>query len=130
MKKFESASVLSSAEAEAVYNKCASFEKLEAYMPDQIEDWLVEDDEVSFQIRGMTHLTLAYQEKTPFKKVIIRSVHAPFAIELMVEITDTEDSGSCAVKTTLLADLNPMLAMLASRPLQYLVDTISVKLAE
>jgi hypothetical protein len=129
MKKFQSVSAVANSTAEEVYRRCSSFEMLGAMMPEQIVNWSVDGEQCSFDIQGMASLTLVYKEKVPYQKVLITSLKAPFSIELLIEINADLNPDSCSCKTTLWADLNPMLAMLASRSLQHLADIINQKLA-
>lgn len=127
MKHFISTPLISCLSCETLYDRISSFDNLRELMPEQIINWQSGDDACTFEIKGMTRLSLKYAERVPLRKVRIEAVNPPFPIELSVELTEGVDQGIICC-TLLKADLNPMLAMLASRPLQHLVDTINRKL--
>jgi hypothetical protein len=128
MKTFRSEAIISSRPVEMLFGRVSSFDGIQELMPEQIINWTVNGDECSFTIRNMADISLKYRERAENSFVKIVSVKAPFDLVLTISF---EPAGpeQVACRTTLEAHLNPMLAMLASRPLQHLVDTISRNLA-
>jgi hypothetical protein len=129
MKHFQSKELESDRSAEELYPIISDFHNLGRLMPEQILDWDVSgDDTCSFTIKNMADISLTYQKRVTDRYVVIESLQAPFRLELTIDLSRVKGHRT-ACNTSLKADLNPMLAMLASRALQHLVDSINLKLA-
>lgn len=86
-------------------------------MPDQVADWVSDSNSCSFNIKGMASLGMAYESKTPDSEIRIkRQGKAPFDFFLTCHIGKTDDANA-TLKLVFDADLNPMLKMLAEKPL-------------
>jgi len=130
MKQIESERVVINNSKELIYNFLSNFNNFGKLMPEQIINWNSTDDSCSFTIKGLTELNMKIKEKTPFDQIIIESdSKVPFTFELkwyfkVVEINKTE------AQLIFIADLNPMLNMMVSKPLQNFVNILVVKLKE
>lgn len=101
---------------------------LENLMPEQIIDFKAEENRCSFTIKGMTSLSLVIDEAVEYQRIkLIPEGKSPFEFELIAHIKSSNDQA--AVKISLNASLNPMLAMMAKRPLQNLVEIMAEKLS-
>ncbi|MBU1369217.1 MAG: hypothetical protein KJ578_14545 [Bacteroidetes bacterium] len=101
---------------------------LENLMPEQIIDFKAEENRCSFTIKGMTSLSLVIDEALEYQRIkLIPEGKSPFEFELIAHIKSSNDQA--AVKISLNASLNPMLAMMAKRPLQNLVEIMAEKLS-
>lgn len=99
-------------------------------MPEQIINWQSTEDTCSFTIKGMTDLSMKIKEKIAFHTILITSYgKVPFDFELKCSF---EDFGNFQTQSQLIfiADLNPMLSMMASKPLQNFVNMLNSKLKE
>ncbi len=108
------------------------FNNYEQLMPDQIINWTSEKDSCSFAISGMLSVSLKFKEKTPYRKIdIVPDGKSPikFTLSIVLEEDDTAPQHTTA-KVDVDADLNPMMAMIAKKPLENLVQKISEKLSE
>ncbi|MDA3944671.1 MAG: hypothetical protein PF694_14155 [Bacteroidetes bacterium] len=102
---------------------------LENLMPEQIIDFKAEENRCSFTIKGMTSLSLVVDEALEYQRIkLIPEGKSPFEFELIAHIKSSNDQA--AVKISLNASLNPMLAMMAKRPLQNLVEIMAEKLSQ
>jgi hypothetical protein len=121
MKNFES-SVTTNKSAEEIFNFLADLNNHEQLMPkDDISEWKSTADEASFTIRNMIKLSLKINERIPYTEIkIIPAEKPPFQMELKWTLTTTE-SGT-KVLFIITADLNMMMKMVASGPLQKLAD--------
>ncbi len=98
-------------------------------MPEQVINWAADTDSCSFTIKGMTDLKLKVQERKPNSQIsLVPDGKSPFSFTLDSNIR--ENNAGSDVKIVLNADLNPMLAMMAKRPLQNLVNIIAEKLTQ
>ncbi len=99
-------------------------------MPENIYNWSSTTDEASFTIQNMAKLSIKISSKTPNSEIVaIPTEKPPFDVELKWTLTPNENGGTTA-KHMISADLNMMMKMLASGPLQKLVDYQTQKLKE
>jgi len=105
---------------------CNNHEKLQ---PDNIYNWTSTRDEASFTIQNMAKLSLKIKERKENAEVLfVPASEAPFDLSLSWFLNPIENGTE--VKLELNADLNMMMKMMASGPLQKLIDFQTKKLAE
>lgn len=112
-----------------VYQFLADMNNHQQLMPDNILDWTSTMDEARFNIQNMAKLALKVNNRIKNNEVkIVPFEKPPFDLELKWLLadagTDTE------VIFTIAADLNMMMKMLASGPLQKLADHETQRLNE
>lgn len=91
-------------------------------MPENIYNWSSTKDEARFTIQNMAKLALRVSSITPDKEIIAKpSEQAPFELELKWNLNDLGNGQTEAIHT-ISADLNMMMKMIVSAPLQKLVD--------
>ena len=116
--------------AAEIYQQISDLRNFENYMPDQVEDWNATQDACEFKIQGLATLDMVIQERDENKKVVIHSGEkSPVDFKLQCDLESTSDN-STTVSMKLDAELSMMLKMMASRPLQSLVDIMAEKLKE
>ena len=116
------------ASQEELFEFLSDFNNYEQLMPDQIVNWRSDTDGCSFTISGMLSLALKFKEKTPHDKIdIIPDGKSPIHFTLKINLEE-ENQDRTTAKVEVDADLNPMMAMMAKRPLENLVQMISEKL--
>lgn len=113
-----------------VYEFLSNFNNYEKLMPEQIVNWKSEDENCSFTVKGMADLSLKFEEKKPnFYLKIVPNGKVPFSFTLLVNL---EENSLNEQKTTagldVDANLNPMLAMMAKKPLENLVNVMAENL--
>lgn len=107
---------------EAVYAFLADMNNHEQLMPANIEDWSSTEDEARFTIKNMAKLVLKISQRTENKEIVcVPAEEAPFALTLRWKL---EDRGVDTTNATFVieAELNMMMKMMASGPLQKLAD--------
>ncbi len=105
-----------------VYAFLSDLNNHEQLMPENIYNWSSTEDEARFTIQNMAKLALKVSSRKKDEEVIaIPSEEAPFALELKWSVSDKGD-GKTEALYTISAELNMMMKMLASGPLQKLVD--------
>lgn len=113
-----------------VFEFLADFNNFEKLMPDQVTNWKSDKETCSFTIQGMTDISLKYTSKQEYHTIKVEpDGKSPINFDLMVklEINDLDEQktdGTIEVN----ASLNPMMAMIARRPLENLVEVMSDKL--
>ncbi|EDM35315.1 orotate phosphoribosyltransferase [Pedobacter sp. BAL39] len=107
---------------EKVYAFLADLNNHQQLMPENIYNWSSTVDEASFTIQNMAKLAIKISSRIENQELIaIPTEKAPFDIELKWTVADNGD-GSTTAKHIVSAELNMMMKMLASGPLQKLVD--------
>ena len=98
-------------------------------MPEQVTDWKSTSEECVFTIKGMATLGMKMKEKIPDSSIVIeRNGKAPFDFLLSCSIADKQSQSE--VQLFFDADLNPMLKVMASKPLTNFLNLIASKLKE
>jgi carbon monoxide dehydrogenase subunit G len=117
-------------QAESIFTFLDDFKNFECLLPDQVTNWQATKDVCSFTIKGMASLTLIKGPKTAFNYLSYASEgNTPFELSLHFHLTHN-DGVITETQVIFKADLNPMIKMMASRPLQNLVNIIAEKLKE
>ena len=99
-------------------------------MPDNIYNWSSTADEAKFTIQNMAKLAIKINSRIENKEIsAVPSEEAPFELELKWTLKDL-GNGSTEAKHTISAELNMMMKMLASGPLQKLADHQTARLKE
>ena len=130
MKSFESKKVRIKRSSKEVFNFLSDFNNFESLMPEQIINWKSTKDTCSFTIQGMTDLAMKIEERVPNTNIfIVPDGKAPFKFELICNLEEIENSTTDA-QIILKANLNPMLSMVASKPLSNLVNIMVEKMKE
>ena len=113
-----------------VYAFLADLNNHEQLMPENIYNWSSTTDEARFTIQNMAKLALKVEDRVENQIIkLIPSEKAPFEVALRWElqaVNDTRTKGTFIID----ADLNMMMKMIASGPLQKLVDFQVNKLKE
>jgi carbon monoxide dehydrogenase subunit G len=115
---------------EAVYAFLSNLNNHQQLMPENIYNWSSTEDEASFTIQNMAKLAIRINTRIENQELTaIPTEKAPFDVELKWNVAPNASGGTTA-KHTISADLNMMMKMLASGPLQKLADHQTSKLAE
>ena len=113
-----------------VYNFLNDLNNHEQLMPDNIYNWSSTTDEARFTIKNMAKLALKISQRVVNKEIVcVPSEEAPFEVKLtwnVEEISASETKATFVIE----AQLNMMMKMMASGPLQKLVDHQVSKLKE
>ncbi|MFM7217460.1 MAG: SRPBCC family protein [Bacteroidota bacterium] len=127
MTRITSDKVLLEKSAKEIFSFLSDFNNFEKLMPEQVTNWKSTAEECSFTVSGMASLGMKITEKTP--DTLIKAVKhgsAPFDFTLSCLIED--QSPGCQVQLQFDADLNPMLKMMAERPLTNFLNLLTQKL--
>ena len=89
-------------------------------MPENIYNWSSTLDTANFTIKNMAKLGVKVSKRIENNEIIIIPEDAPFDLEMKWQLSSSNNGTD--VLYTVTADLNMMMKMLASGPLQKLVD--------
>ncbi|MBL0065409.1 MAG: SRPBCC family protein [Bacteroidetes bacterium] len=129
MTRIESDKVIVKKTQAEIYNFLSNFNNFQKLMPEQVTNWQSTEEECSFTIAGMASLGMKIIEKTPNSQIkVTRNGKAPFDFNLDCAIKDLSEN--CEVQLAFDADLNPMLKMMAVKPLTNFLNLLVHKLNE
>ncbi|NOW97990.1 SRPBCC family protein [Mucilaginibacter sp. SG564] len=112
-----------------VYEFLADFNNHQKLMPENIQEWVSTTDEAHFSIQNMAKLSLKIESRIPDQEIIIvPTAKSPFDLKLKWSLSFDNDHTN--ILFTIDADLNMMMKMLASGPLQKLADHETNSLTE
>jgi hypothetical protein len=111
-----------------LFNFVGDFNNFGKLMPEQVTDWTSTADTCSFTISGMASLSMRMALKQPNEKIVMASVgEKPFPYELICHFVTVSEK-STEAQLVFDAQLSPMIAMMATRPLQNFVNILVNKL--
>lgn len=130
MVKIKTDKVLINKPNEEIFSFLSNFNNFEKLMPEQVTNWNSTEDTCSFTVKGMADIGMRIKEANKFSFIhIVSEGKVPFDFDMMCHIEPAENNQS-QVQLELKANMNPMLAMMAKRPLQNLIDIMVSKLKE
>ena len=97
-----------------------------ALLPEQAINVVADEDNLSFTVQGMGSIALRVSQRVTYslvQLVPVGKVPFPFSLNIKLECADRH----CRVMYEIDADLNPLMAMMAKRPLQNLVNMMAEK---
>lgn len=105
-----------------VYRFLSDMNNHEQLMPENIYNWSSTADQASFTIQNMAKLSLRISERLENKELVSTPIEeTPFPLTLRWKLESTPDQQTRAT-FVIEAGLNMMMKMMASGPLQKLVD--------
>ena len=113
-----------------VFAFLSDFDNYEQLMPEQIVNWKSDKETCSFTVKGMADLGLKFEKKeSPRLLELVPNGKSPVNFSLLVYLEpDALDEQKTVAHVDVDADLNPMLAMFAKKPLENLANTITSEL--
>ena len=97
-----------------------------ALLPEQAINVNADEDNLAFTVQGMGGIALRVSQRITYSLVQLVPVgKVPFPFVLNIKIAGL--GNNCRVMFEIDADLNPLMAMMAKRPLQNLVDMMAEK---
>ena len=116
--------------AEKIFSFLSNFNNFKSLMPEQVGDWKSTEDTCSFTIQGLPSIGMKIHEKIPFKKIVYTSQgNSPLGFELICMLNENIHEKT-ETQMIFKANLNPMLSMVASKPLQNFVNILNQKLKD
>lgn len=115
---------------EEVYALLGDFNNFRTLLPPQVSNFSSDTDSCSFSIEGMPPMSLRISEKIVNQLLVIvpdAGSPLPFEIHCRMRAVDTL---SCLIEVVVSAELNPVMAMMLSRPLENFAGMIGNKLQE
>lgn len=99
-----------------------------ALLPPQVVNVNADEDNLSFTVQGIGSIALRVSQRVTYSLVQLVPVgKTPFQFVLSIKIAGL--GNNCRVMYEIDAELNPLMAMMAKRPLQNLVDMMAERTA-
>jgi len=127
---FTGQKVLINTAQEKAFEFLSDFNNFEKLMPEQVTNWKSDAEHCSFDIQGITSISLKYSKKQPYSLIeVVPDGKAPVNFSLQFNIEASNDNHQQSAGWVRIdADLNPMLSMIAKRPLENLVNVMTERL--
>jgi carbon monoxide dehydrogenase subunit G len=111
--------------SEKVFNFFSNFNNYKKLIPpDKVKNWEADEDYCRFTVEGIGATGLKIIEKTPFTIIKIIGIEgSKFDFFFWIQLKEVANDDT-RIKLTIKAELNPMLKMVASKPLQNFVDSL------
>lgn len=110
---------------EKIFNFLSNFNNFKNFIPaDKVDKFESSEDHCRFGVPGMGEIGLKVIEREPFKNLKITGDgmgNQKFTLWVQLKPVAENDT---KVKLTLKADLNPMIKMMASKPIQDFLDKL------
>ena len=108
------------------YAVVSDMRNIPALLPEQAINVKADEDNLSFTVQGMGSIALRVSQRVTYSLVQLVPVgKTPFPFVLSIKIAGL--GNNCRVMYEIDAELNPLMAMMAKRPLQNLVDMMAEK---
>jgi hypothetical protein len=115
----------------SLFDFLTDFKNFKGILPeDKIDNFQYSEDQCSFNIQGITPMTVKIKEKKAVEYILFSSEGlAKFNFTLKAQFMgEPAEAGQCQVE--LHADLNPFIKAMAEKPLTALVNTMALKLSQ
>lgn len=97
-----------------------------ALLPEQVINVNADEDNLSFTVQGMGSIALRVSQRITYSLIQLVPVgKTPFQFVLSIKIAGL--GNNCRVMYEIDAELNPLMSMMAKRPLQNLVNMMAEK---
>ncbi len=116
---------------ELLFNFLSDFKNFELILPeDKVENFEYTNQSCSFNIKGITAMTIKMVEKKPYDLIIFETDGlAKFNFNLKVNFKNShENFGQCQID--LIGEMNPFILKMVEKQLTQLVNTMSLKLSK
>lgn len=122
-----------------LFDYIGDMNNMPSILPEQVVDVKADHDNLSFTIQGMGSIALRVAKREPNKLIqLVPEGKTPFQFVLNIYIRDTESTSHQVTKSMSVseccfeidAQLNPLMQMMASRPLQNLVNMMASRAEE
>lgn len=115
---------------ENVFAFLANFNNFQSLMPPQVTNWQSTEDTCTFTISGMATIGMKIAQKTPHSNIsVVSDGKVPFNFTLNVLLNKKSDT-ACTGQILFEADLNPMLKMMALKPLTNFCNLLAAKMKD
>lgn len=129
--KVESKISKTTATDEQIYNFLTNFDNIKELVPqDKVKDWHSDENSCTFTVDPIGKTGFQIIEKEPHKLIKLTSAdHTQHKFQFWIQLKALSEEET-AIKLTMDADINPMMAMMAKGPLKNFLDTLADKMTQ
>ena len=128
MTTFKSPKVKVKRSAKYLFDKFSNLNNLKEILPDSINEFKSTESTCSFKIEGLPTLKFKLDKMIPFKNISLIAIDSQ--IPFTLECTINENDDVCNVLLEINAELNMMMKIMAEKPINQLLTTLSAKITE
>ena len=112
-----------------LFDYIGDMNNMPAVLPEQVVNVNADSDNLAFTIQGMGSIALRVAKREPNNMIqLVPEGKTPFQFVLNIYIRSCEQNSECCFEID--ANLNPLMQMMASRPLQNLVNIMAERVIE
>ena len=111
-----------------LFEHISDMNNIPSVLPEQVVDITADYDNLAFTIQGMRKVALRVNKREANKFIQLvpeGKVHFQFSLNIYIENDENNSNAKCCFEID--AQLNPLMQMMASRPLQNLVNMMAEK---
>ena len=111
-----------------LFEYISNMNNMSSVLPEQVVDITADNDNLSFTIQGRGKVALRVNKREPDKFIqLVPEGKVPFQFSLNIYIENNESDSNAKCCFEIDAQLNPLMQMMASKPLQNLVNMMAEK---
>ncbi|PWE01162.1 SRPBCC family protein [Marinilabilia rubra] len=131
MTRFESSVKSIPYPASRIYGMLSDFDNFESLLPsDKVKNWESQGDSCRFEVEGIGPVGLKIIDREEPKTIkFTADGKVPFNFFLWIQLKEVEDEDT-KLKLTLDAELNPMIKMVAQKPLKKFLGLLADAIAD
>lgn len=112
-----------------LFDLCKDLNNAVEYLPSEVENISADYDNLAFTVKGMGSIALRVNNRVEHSLIqMVPNGKTPFPFTLNIHIRPAGELSECQFEID--ANLNPLMQMMASRPLQNLVNMMAEKISE
>jgi carbon monoxide dehydrogenase subunit G len=114
----------------AMISDMNNIDKFKAMIPeDKVKDIEFDTDSCKFTVEPVGKLGLRIVDREPCKTVKFEAEQSPIAFNLWIQLKQVAENDT-RIKVTVKADLNPMIKMMVSKPIEMFIERLADGLAQ
>ncbi|MDD4847230.1 MAG: hypothetical protein PHR53_00470 [Bacteroidales bacterium] len=129
MKKIDGQTVVLEKNAEKIFNTLSDFRNFEHFIPEKVENWLIEGNTCSFTISGIGTISVKVTALQESHTITYSSLQSPVNFELRFLLTPIKETQT-EVDISVYSDANPMVLMMLKHPIRNFMQMIADKASE
>lgn len=114
--------------AEAIFDHFQNLQNMHQLMPESVQRFEADDETFLFGIKGLPDVRLLREGQERPRSMRFKSASSKLNFHLFVDINATSEN-TCEVSYRFAGDFNPMLRMMAERPLRNFIEELATKTA-
>lgn len=128
MLEIQSEKVQVNKSAEAIFDEFQDLQNMQKLMPESVQRFEADEETFLFGLKGMPDVRLLREGQERPTSMRFKSASSKLNFHLFVNI-EAQTQNTCMVDYRFAGDFNPMLRMMAERPLKNFIEVLANKTA-